>query len=105
MAQVKALFYLPMNDNDGRDLTPEIEEVRGEIFNRFSAWTFIGYVEGAWRMSDETQAIDKSHAYVIVLDEAQLPELEEILLAFKNKTTQEAIYLEILRNVEVRFLK
>lgn len=105
MAQVKALFYLPITDNDGRDLRDEIEEAREEVYNRFEAWSFVGYVRGAWRMMDGEQAIDESHAYVIVLEESRLSELEEVLLAFKQKTMQEAMYLEIQRNIEVRLLK
>lgn len=35
---------------------------------------------------------------------ARLGELEEILKDFKIRTTQEAIYLEIKRHVDVRFL-
>jgi hypothetical protein len=32
MAQVKAQFFLPLKDNDGRDLTAEIERLREVIF-------------------------------------------------------------------------
>jgi len=105
MSQVKALFYIPLRDNDGRDLTAEIEDLRLELYLRFVGWTFLGYVKGTYRMADGTQAEDESGAYVVVLDEARLPELEQALLTFKSKTTQESIYLEIQRDVEVRFLK
>jgi hypothetical protein len=105
MGQVKALFYIPLRDNDGRDLTVETEELRMELYLRFVGWTFLGFVKGAYRMADGTQALDESGAYVVVLDESRLPELEQALLAFKSKTTQEAIYLEIQRQVEIRFLK
>jgi ribosomal protein S21 len=37
------------------------------------------------------------------LDEARLPELEQVLRDFKKKTLQEALYLEIHHHVEVRF--
>jgi hypothetical protein len=37
-------------------------------------------------------------------DEFRLPELEQVLRDFKSKTPQEAIYLEIHRDVEIRFL-
>jgi hypothetical protein len=47
----------------------------------------------------------RSQAYALVFDDARLPELEQVLLSFKSKTKQEAIYLEIHRHVEVRFLK
>jgi len=105
MAQVKAVFYIPLRDNDGRDLSAEREDLRMELYLHFVAWTFLGYVQGAYRMADGTQALDESGSYTVTLDEFRLPELEQVLLTFKNKTTQEAIYLEIHRNVEVRFLR
>jgi hypothetical protein len=105
MAQVKALFYLPLKDNNGRDLGTDIEEVRTELYLRFVGWTFLGYVKGAYRMADGTQALDESSAYMVILDEARLPELEQVLRDFKSKTLQEAIYLEIQRDVDVRFIR
>ena len=104
MAEVKALFYLPLRDNDGRDLIEEIAVLQAELFIRFAGWTFQGYVKGAYRMADGTQTLDESAAYVVVLDEARVDELEQLLRDFKSKTLQEAIYLEIHRNVDVRFI-
>jgi hypothetical protein len=104
MAQVKTLFFIPLKDNDGRDLTAEIEDLRTELYVRFVGWTFWGYVKGAYRTADGTRAVDESGAYVVVLDEARLPELEQVLRDFKSRTLQEAIYLEIHRDVDVRFV-
>jgi hypothetical protein len=105
MAQVKALFYLPMRDNDGRDLSIEIEDVRAELYVRFVGWTFMGYMKGAYRMADGSQSLDESEAYVVVLEDARIGELEQVLRDFKAKTSQEAIYLEIHRDVDVRFVQ
>lgn len=105
MAQVKAVFYVPIKDNDGRSLKAEIVDLESELFLTFVGWTSLGMVKGAWRMADGTQSLDDSEAYALILDESRLSELEEILLSFKNKTTQEAIYLEIHRNVEIRFVR
>jgi hypothetical protein len=60
MAEVKAIFYLPVKDNDGRDLADEIEDLISKIFERFEGWTFEGCVSGAFRMSDGTQKTDVS---------------------------------------------
>jgi hypothetical protein len=98
-------FYLPLKDNDGRDLAAETEELKTELFVRFVGWTFLGYVKGAWRMADGTQALDESGAYFVILDEARLPELEQVLRDFKGKTLQEALYLEVHRDVDVRFIR
>lgn len=105
MAQVKALFYLPMKDNDGRDLALEIEDLRTELYVQSVGWTFMGYVKGAYRMDDGTQALDESEAYVVILDEARVPELGQALREFKGKTLQEAICLEIQKDFEVRFVQ
>ncbi len=104
MAKVKALFFIPLKDNDGRDLTVETEDLRAELYLRFVGWTFLGYVKGAFRMKSGIQALDESGAYVVVLDEMRVPELEQVLRDFKSKTSQEAIYLEIQRDVDVRFI-
>jgi hypothetical protein len=105
MAQVKVLFYIPRQDNDGRDLSAEVEDLKDDLFFHFDGWTFLGFVQGAYRMDDGTKSIDVSGAYILVLDDARLAELERVLLAFKSRTTQEAIYLEIQRDLEVRFLR
>ncbi len=105
MAQVKAPFYIPLRDNDGRDLTSATEELKTDLYVRFVGWTFLGYVKGTYRMGDRTQALDESGAYVVVLDESRIPELEQVLRDFKSKTQQEVIYLEIQRDVEVRFVR
>ena len=65
MTRIKALFYLPLRDNDGSELTEEIETLEAEVFVRFSGWT---------------------------------------LQDFKSKTSQESLYLEIQRAVEIRFV-
>lgn len=74
------------------------------MFVEFGGWTFQGYVRGAYRMAEGAQALDASAAYFVVLDEVRLPDLEAILLDFKSKTQQEAIYLEIRRDIDIRFL-
>jgi hypothetical protein len=79
MAEVKALFYLPLHDNDGSDLIEEIVALQDELFVRFAGWTLQGYVKGAYRMADGTQALDESAAYIVVLDEARVGELEQLL--------------------------
>ena len=104
MAQVKATFYLPVADNDGRPLLREIQAVRREVFDLFVGWTFLGFVKGAFLMTDGTMVIDESEAYMVVLDEDRVFELERVLAEFKMKTLQEAIYLEINRDIDVRLI-
>src|SRR5689334_5131046 len=104
MATVKAVFYIPIRDNDGRNLADETAHLEVDLFIRFGGWTFQGYVKGTYRMGDGTRALDESGAYFVVLDEGRVGELEQALRDFKSKTQQEALYLEIQRDVDVRFI-
>ncbi len=97
-------FFLPLRDNDGRDLSSEIGDVEDECFLTFGAWTLSGHFKGVWRMESGERKIDTSAAYVLVINEDQTDELEEILRRFKAKTTQEAIYLEIERDIDLRLI-
>ena len=104
MRQVKALFYIPIKDNDGTYLVDERVDLELELYFLFDGWSFMGIVRGAYRMEDGTRAIDDHRAYSIFMNESSLPELEVTLRTFKAKTTQEAIYLEVQYNVEMRLL-
>ncbi len=104
MKLVKATFFLPLRDNDNRDLNSEIGEVEDECFLAFGAWTLAGHFKGVWRMEGGEQRIDTSAAYMLVLPAEQLEELVEILGRFKAKTRQEAIYLEVEHDVDLRLI-
>lgn len=104
MAQVKCVFFLPDVDTDGRDLLPVVEQCREEVYDTFGAWSFLGYVEGTYRMMSGAKSADMCLRYFVILDESRIPELEAILRRYKAGTKQETIYLEIQRNVDVRFL-
>ena len=59
MPQVQAVFYGPLKDNDGRDLTAEIEDLQTALYVQFVGWTFLGYVKGAFQIADGTKMIDE----------------------------------------------
>lgn len=103
--RVKALFYLPLKDSDGRPLQAEINELEMEMYLRFVGWTFLGFVKGVYRMPDGSRALDESAAYAVALDESRVDELEDLLRSFKSQTLQDAIYLEIQRDVDIRFVQ
>ena len=105
MAQVKLVFFLPIRDNDGRELTAERSELEDELYLHFLAWTKLGIVQGAYRMSDGTRMVDEHQAYAILLDEILVPDVEDVLRRFKAKTLQEAMYLEVQYNVEIRLIR
>ena len=102
--QIKATFYLPLKDNDGRNLSEEIAQVEEACYLAFGAWTLSGYFKGVWRMESGEQKVDTSAVYTIVLPQGRIRGLEAILKKFKAKAQQEAIYLEIEHDVDVRFV-
>ena len=104
MSQVKVTFFLPIRDNDGRDLSIEISEVEERCYEAFGAWTLIGYFKGTWRMATGERKLDTSVVYMVAINEKQIVDLETILKNFKKKTTQESVFLEIERNVEIRLV-
>ena len=103
MAMVKATFYLPVRDNDGRSLAGEIKDAEQRLWESFHAFTRAGVVTGAYRMADGTRA-DDDKRYELVIDDDRLADLKAILQAFKTATTQEAIYLELLYSVDIDFV-
>lgn len=104
MARLKATFYLPIKGNLGEDLQGEIAHVEDLCFEKFCGWTMSGYFKGTWRLATGEKSLDTSAVYQVILEESDVPDLEEILRRFKVQTSQEAIYLELDRNIEVRFL-
>ncbi len=101
---VKATFFLPLTDNDGRSLEAEIAAVEDECFLAFGAWTLSGYFKGAWRSDTGERQLDTSAAYTVLLPAERVPELEAILRRFKARTTQVAIYLELVQEIDLRYL-
>jgi hypothetical protein len=105
MSKIKAVFYLPLRDNDGRPLSAEIDDLEADLYLRFVGWTFLGYVKGVYEMADRSRALDESAAYAVVTEEERIGELEDSLRVFKKQTLQEAIYLEIQRDVDIRLIR
>lgn len=104
MAQVKLVFYLPLRDNDARELRPEIDEFELDLGLRFGGWSMVGVVKGTYLMADRTLSYDESNAYELVTDESRAEEVRDLLRAFKAKTTQEALYFEVQYNTAVEFI-
>jgi len=102
VAQVKAVFELPVRDNDGRDLAAEIRAAEAEVYRRFGGWRRRGTVKGTYRMPDGTQAFDETADYAVLLDADRVPELEQVLRDFRAGTKQESIYLEVTPDVDAR---
>jgi hypothetical protein len=55
-------------------------------------------------MASGVAAIDASAWYSVVIDEGQIADIESILRTIKAKTTQVAIYFEIQRDIDMRYI-
>jgi hypothetical protein len=55
-------------------------------------------------MASGLATIDESAWYSILIEESQIPNVESVLRTFKEKTTQEAIYFEIQRDIDMRYI-
>ena len=73
MAKLKAVFFLPLLDNDGRDLSQEITDLEIEMFATFLAFTRSGLVTGAYLMADGRRMDDELWSYFVVLEENRIP--------------------------------
>ena len=104
MAMVKATFFLPVRDNDGRSLRAEIRVLEDALFARFPGYTRMASVFGVFRMADGTKVKDRCRSYFLWLDEGELEVLKGIIRTFKSATTQEAIHFDVLYNTTVDFL-
>jgi hypothetical protein len=104
VAKVKAVFFIPLRDNDGRELSAEIAALETALYLTFVGWTMTGTVKGMYQMKDLRPAFDECNSYMVVMPDERLPELEQVLREFKAKTTQEAIYLEVQHDVDVRLI-
>ncbi len=63
MVNTKAVFLLPLVDNDGRSLAAEILEVRTQLWERLTAYTIEGQVQGIFQMADGSRAADVNEKY------------------------------------------
>ena len=58
MGKVKTVFYIPISDNDGRNLDDEIDDLELALYIEFVAWTKNGMVTGTYQMPDGTRSDD-----------------------------------------------
>lgn len=104
MAQVKVVFYLPLRDNDGRDLEAEWHAAEDDLYGVTEGWTYLGTVQGAYKMADGVRSTDELRAYAVVIEEARLAEVQRVLEDYCAKTTQKAIYYEVQYHVVMKLV-
>lgn len=70
----------------------------------FGGWTMAGHFIGVWRMESGARQTDVNVVYMIVVEDEVLPLLEAIVRRFKAKTTQEKIFVQVVRNPDIRLI-
>jgi hypothetical protein len=101
----KATLLIPLTFNDGSRIPKEtLTAIEDEIYLEFKGWTIVGEVEGAYLMGQtgEKKVERLLHVWV-VLEEAVIPTLRQMVARFAATLGQEAMYFEI-GNSLVEFL-
>ena len=105
---VKITFYLPQVDNDGRNLCGDIAETLDELYAEFGGYTDFGEINGKFRMANGKCRWDRLYAFSVCFEDncnfVQEGHLISILNGFKARTLQESIYVEVQRDVDIRFI-
>jgi hypothetical protein len=105
MALKRVTLLVPLAFNDGTTVPQEIlVAILDELYGAFGGWTVVGEVEGAYRMQQSGQKkVEKLLQVWVVVDEAELSLLREMVGRFAAKLAQEVIYLEIA-DAKVEFI-
>jgi hypothetical protein len=92
----KYITLIPLAYNDGSPVTEEvILEFKEQLFALADGWTVAGTVEGAYRMADGKQQIDRSLQFWISIRESRGDELRAVVAELGRRLGQESMYLEL----------
>ena len=89
MAIVKATFFLPVRDNDGRSLRAGIQSVEDSLLFALKGYTRTKRLGGEIDPSDATPVGKQYLGYWVWIDEEKLDRLKEILLNFEPGSLQQ----------------
>ncbi len=94
---LKATFIVPRRDNDGASLDTQRNILEADLLNTFGGFSqHHGDLLGMWMERDTRNVyFEKSACYFVVIEDAQLACLKELLFDFKSRTRQRSIYLDI----------
>jgi hypothetical protein len=95
MARSKYTLLIPLNYNDG-SIVPqdELEGILDRIYVLASGYTIAGEVTGAFRLQNGTKQVDRLTQVWIVLDDADVPKLRQLIAEIGRELKQEMMYLE-----------
>jgi hypothetical protein len=92
----KAIVLIPLTYNDGSQVPRQVlDAIESEIYVGFDGYASEGEVEGAYRMSTGDKRVERLWRIAIVLEEAELNKLRQMVAAWGGLLGQEAMCLEI----------
>lgn len=91
---IKCTILIPTQDNEGKNLDQEYNEILDCLYETFGGWTVEGFVNGAYRLENGAKAYDTSYRVTIIVENARVGELERELPAFARQLRQETLYYE-----------
>jgi hypothetical protein len=92
----EAVLLIPLTFNDGTAIASrKILSIVNELYAAFSGWTKEGVVEGAYRMKTGRRRVEKLLKLSVILEEAKIPELEEMVAKWCDELDQEAMLVKI----------
>lgn len=93
----KVTLLIPLTFNDGTAVPAEtLDAIEEEIYFAFNGWTVAGEVLGAYRMRQTSQKqVERLLQVWVVVDEAQLDRLRQMVARFGTLLAQESMYFEV----------
>lgn len=93
----KVTLLIPLTFNDGTAVSREtLDAIEEEIYFAFNGWTVAGEVHGAYRMRQTGQKqVEQLLQVWVVVEEAQLDELRQLVAKYATLLAQESMYFEV----------
>jgi hypothetical protein len=93
----KVTLLIPLAFNDGSAIPKEkLGAIEEEIYIAFKGWTIVGEVEGAYQMQQTgAKKVERLLHIWVVLEEAELPTLKQMVAKFGASLGQEFMYFEV----------
>ena len=92
----KVTLLIPLTFNDGSAVPlGTLDQIENDIYGAFNGWTVVGEVVGAFKRITGEKTVDRSLQVWVVVDEAVLPAMRQMVAEFAALLKQDAMYFEV----------
>jgi hypothetical protein len=93
----EATLLIPLTYNDGTEVPRDVRDsILEELFVAFQGWTIEGTIKGAYAMRATGQKrVEELQKVSVILEEARLAELEDMIARWCARLVQEVMLLKI----------